>query len=214
MADEFVTVCDKWGVSGDYHEFAFGPARDKAGQLLHHAQRRLRRRPPGEGRRGAAGASRSRPKGKLEPFAYGLRSPNGINFSPDGDLFYCDNQGEWVATNKMHHLKPGQVLRPPGRAAVGQGFAVRGQGAGQGRQRHALRRHQLGSGTTGRTWRGPSRFTRTSTRRASGSPTAAWASPRASRSGTRPAASSARSPGSASSATRPSRASCAWRWRR
>ena len=41
-----------------------------------------------------------------------------------------------------------------------------------------------------------------STRRASGSPTAGWASPPASRSGTRPAASSARSPASASSATR------------
>src|SRR5262249_45119144 len=23
VADEFTTVCDKWGVSGDYHEFAF-----------------------------------------------------------------------------------------------------------------------------------------------------------------------------------------------
>ncbi len=27
---------------------------------------------------------------------------------PDGELFYCDNQGEWVATNKMHHLKKGK----------------------------------------------------------------------------------------------------------
>jgi hypothetical protein len=31
-----------------------------------------------------------------------------VNFSPEGELFYCDNQGEWVATNKMHHLKPGR----------------------------------------------------------------------------------------------------------
>jgi hypothetical protein len=43
----------------------------------------------------------------MEPWAYGLRSPNGVNFNPAGDLFYCDNQGEWVATNKMHHLKKG-----------------------------------------------------------------------------------------------------------
>src|SRR5262249_46884960 len=27
--DEFTTVCDKYGVSGDYHEFAFGGVRDK-----------------------------------------------------------------------------------------------------------------------------------------------------------------------------------------
>ena len=30
IADEFTTVCDKWGVSGDYHEFAFGPTGDRA----------------------------------------------------------------------------------------------------------------------------------------------------------------------------------------
>ena len=43
----------------------------------------------------------------MEPWAFGLRSPNGINFSPDGELFYADNQGEWVATNKLHHVREG-----------------------------------------------------------------------------------------------------------
>ena len=106
-ATEFTTVCDKWGVSGDYHEFAFGPARDKEGNFYitlnvgfgggHQAKAAWR-----------GWCVKVTPEGKMEPFAYGLRSPNGINFSPDGDLFYCDNQGEWVATNKMHHLKPGR----------------------------------------------------------------------------------------------------------
>jgi hypothetical protein len=41
------------------------------------------------------------------PFATGLRSPNGVRASPEGDVFYCDNQGEWVATNKMHHVREG-----------------------------------------------------------------------------------------------------------
>jgi hypothetical protein len=44
----------------------------------------------------------------MKPFATGLRSPNGINFSPEGELFYADNQGEWVATNKLHHLNKGE----------------------------------------------------------------------------------------------------------
>lgn len=106
-ADEFVTVCDKWGVSGDYHEFAFGPARDKDGNFFVTLNV------------GFGGGHQSKapwrgwcvqitPKGDLIPFAYGLRSPNGVNFSPDGDLFYCDNQGEWVATNKMHHIRRGE----------------------------------------------------------------------------------------------------------
>jgi hypothetical protein len=107
VADEFATICDKWGVSGDYHEFAFGPARDKVGNFFitlnvgfgggHQAKAPWR-----------GWCIKVSPNGKLEPFAYGLRSPNGVNFSPEGDLFYCDNQGEWVATNKMHHLKPGK----------------------------------------------------------------------------------------------------------
>ncbi len=106
-ADEFVTVCDKWGVSGDYHEFAFGPARDKDGNFFitlnvgfgggHQAKAPWR-----------GWCMKVSPDGKMEPWAYGLRSPNGVNFSPEGDLFYCDNQGEWVATNKMHHIKQGK----------------------------------------------------------------------------------------------------------
>ncbi|MDB5306420.1 MAG: hypothetical protein JWO38_622 [Gemmataceae bacterium] len=107
VADEFVTVCDKWGVSGDYHEFAFGPARDRDGNFFitlnvgfgggHQAKAPWR-----------GWCVKVSPDGKMEPWAYGLRSPNGINFAPDGELFYCDNQGEWAATNKMHHLKRGK----------------------------------------------------------------------------------------------------------
>ena len=106
-ADAFATVCDKWGVSGDYHEFAFGPARDKDGNFFitlnvgfgggHQAKSPWR-----------GWCVKVTPKGDMEPWAYGLRSPNGINFAPDGELFYCDNQGEWVATNKMNHLKKGK----------------------------------------------------------------------------------------------------------
>jgi hypothetical protein len=106
VADEYQTFCDKWGVSGDYHEFAFGPARDKQGNFFVTLNV------------GFGGGHQSKspwrgwcvkitPKGELHPYAVGLRSPNGINFSPEGDLFYTDNQGEWVATNKLHHIQEG-----------------------------------------------------------------------------------------------------------
>jgi hypothetical protein len=105
-ADKYQTVCDKWGVSGDYHEFAFGPARDDKGNFFitlnvgfgggHQAKAPWR-----------GWCVKVTPDGKMEPFAYGLRSPNGVNFSPEGDLFYCDNQGEWVVSNKMCHIKKG-----------------------------------------------------------------------------------------------------------
>jgi hypothetical protein len=108
-ADQYETFCDQWGVSGDYHEYAFGPARDpKTGDFFVTLNV------------GFGGGHQSKApwrgwvvrvdgkSGEMEPWAYGVRSPNGINFSPDGDLFYTDNQGEWVATNKMHHVKKGK----------------------------------------------------------------------------------------------------------
>ncbi|MFL5240928.1 MAG: hypothetical protein ACJ8FY_02370 [Gemmataceae bacterium] len=112
VADDYVTVCDAFGVSGDYHEFAFGPARDKEGNFFLTLNV------------GFGGGHQSRApwrgwcvkitrKGELIPYATGLRSPNGINFSPEGDLFYVDNQGEWVATCKMHHVKPGEYYGHP-----------------------------------------------------------------------------------------------------
>jgi hypothetical protein len=108
-ADGFETFSDKWGVSGDYHEYAYGPARNpKTGDFFVSLNV------------GFGGGAQSKAPwrgwivridgktGELEPWAYGVRSPNGINFSPDGELFYTDNQGEWVATNKMNHVKQGK----------------------------------------------------------------------------------------------------------
>ncbi len=112
VADLYETVCDRWGVSGDYHEFAFGPARDKDGNFYVTLNV------------GFGGGHQSKspwrgwcvkisPSGEMKPFAAGLRSPNGINFSPEGDLFYTDNQGEWVATNKLVHLQEGDYEGHP-----------------------------------------------------------------------------------------------------
>jgi hypothetical protein len=109
---EFVTICDKWGCSGDYHEFAFGLPRDKDGNFFITLNVGF----------GGGNASRSpyrgwcikvTPKGDMIPWACGLRSPNGARISPDGDLFYCDNQGEWVATCKMHQIKQGEWYGHP-----------------------------------------------------------------------------------------------------
>ena len=37
-----------------------------------------------------------------------MRSPNGVNFSPDGRLYCTDNQGEWIATCKLQELRQGE----------------------------------------------------------------------------------------------------------
>jgi hypothetical protein len=106
-ADTFTTICDRWGVSGDYHEYAFGPAFDKKGDAFVTLNVGF-----GGGHQSKAAwrgwCVKVAPDGTLTPFAYGLRSPNSVAFSPDGDLFYADNQGEWVATNKLCHLEKGK----------------------------------------------------------------------------------------------------------
>lgn len=104
VADEFTTINDQFGCSGDYHEYLYGPARDKAGNFFvslnvgfgggHQAKVPYR-----------GFCLKISPDGKMTPWAYGLRSPNGINFSPDGKLYYTDNQGEWVASCKMHEIR-------------------------------------------------------------------------------------------------------------
>jgi hypothetical protein len=112
VADQYLTVCDKWGVSGDYHEFAFGPARDKQGNFYVTLNVGF-----GGGHQSKAPwrgwCVKITPKGELIPYATGLRSPNGINFSPEGELFYADNQGEWVATCALHHIRAGDYYGHP-----------------------------------------------------------------------------------------------------
>jgi hypothetical protein len=112
VADQYLPVCDKWGVSGDYHEFAYGPARDKQGNIYvtlnvgfaggHQAKAPWR-----------GWCVKITPRGELIPYATGMRSPNGLNFSPEGDLFYADNQGEWVASCKLHQVREGEYYGHP-----------------------------------------------------------------------------------------------------
>jgi hypothetical protein len=44
--------------------------------------------------------------GKLEKVAGGLRSPNGANIDPNGEMFVADNQGSWLPSSTFMHMKP------------------------------------------------------------------------------------------------------------
>jgi hypothetical protein len=45
------------------------------------------------------------PDGKYELIGSGLREPNGLAFGPGGELFATDNDGEWVPSNKLVHVR-------------------------------------------------------------------------------------------------------------
>jgi cytochrome c len=104
IIDEYRTICNSWGVTGDFHEFAFGlvykdgffyATLSMAMRLMAHEKQK-----PDRGR-----AIKIAMDGSYEWITYGLRTPNGIGIGPDNELFVTDNQGEWVPANKLIHLK-------------------------------------------------------------------------------------------------------------
>lgn len=110
-ADVFETICDQWGVSGDYHEYAFGSPFDKDGNLWvtlcltgsFSSQTNFR-----------GWAVRVTPEGKLIPTCSGVRSPGGIGFDAEGAAYYTDNQGPWHGACTVQPLIPGTFLGHPG----------------------------------------------------------------------------------------------------
>ena len=110
-ADLFETVCDKWGVSGDYHEYAFGSRFDKHGDLWvvlcltgsFNSKTDFR-----------GWALRIKPDGTMVPTCSGIRSPGGIGFDADGEVYYTDNQGPWHGACTLQHLIPGTFQGHPG----------------------------------------------------------------------------------------------------
>lgn len=149
VADRYETVFDGFGLSGNYHEFAFGPVRDKEGNLfiaLNLASNgapirreirgdfspigKLTREEMTDGvnwKNNAAKAGRmySRvpwrgwilklsPDGKqVEPYASGVRSPDGIGFDSKGRLLVTDNQGDWRPTSPLFSVHRGDFLGHP-----------------------------------------------------------------------------------------------------
>ncbi len=50
------------------------------------------------------------------PIAFGMRNPLGWCAGPDGEIFFTDNQGDWVAANKLCHVTEGKYFGWPNRA--------------------------------------------------------------------------------------------------
>ena len=110
-ADTFEVVSDDWGISGDYHEFAFGSRFDKKGDIWiclcltgsFTSDSKYR-----------GWCVRITPDGKMIPTCSGVRSPGGVGMNAEGDMFYTDNQGPWHGCDALKHLAPGKFLGHPG----------------------------------------------------------------------------------------------------
>ncbi len=109
-ADEFETVSAGWGISGDYHEYAFLSKFDKEGNLWVPLclTGSFTSDVPYRG-----WCVRVTPDGRMIPTVSGLRSPGGIGFNAAGDVFCTDNQGPWNGTCSLKHLKVGSFQGNP-----------------------------------------------------------------------------------------------------
>ena len=108
QADVFETVY-AWPLSGHYHEYSFGPkvAPDGSffvsGNVAFGDEEWWR----GESRVPWRGwIMRISPDGKMEPWATGMRSPAGLGMI-DGELFYTENQGDWMGSGGIWHVEKG-----------------------------------------------------------------------------------------------------------
>lgn len=110
-ADVFETVCDKWGVSGDYHEYAIGSRFDKNGDIWVTLclTGSFNSSVPFRG-----WCVRVKPDGTMVPTCSGIRSPGGVGFDSTGDAYYVDNQGPWHGACTLQHLVPGSFQGHPG----------------------------------------------------------------------------------------------------
>ncbi|WP_128545781.1 c-type cytochrome [Larkinella soli] len=112
---EILETVYAWPVSGHYHEYSFGPkiAPDGSffvsGNVAFGDEQWWR----GESRVPWRGwIFKITPAGQLEPWATGVRSPCGLGMI-DGELFYTDNQGDWMGSGGVWHVKKGAFMGHP-----------------------------------------------------------------------------------------------------
>ena len=105
-ADYYQNIAN-WELAGNYHEYSYGPVFDKEDNMY------LTFNVAWVGF-GEAKLSKWRgwmvkvsPDGTLSPVASGLRSPAGVMMNSSGDIFYTENQGDWVGSGRITHLEKG-----------------------------------------------------------------------------------------------------------
>ncbi|MES2647289.1 MAG: c-type cytochrome [Bacteroidota bacterium] len=113
-ADQFETVY-AWPLSGHYHEYSFGPLLMPDGSFMVSANvafgdeqwYRGESRVPWRG-----WMMQIKENGTMDPYATGFRSPCGLGMI-DGEVFYADNQGDWMGSGGVVHVKKGSFAGHP-----------------------------------------------------------------------------------------------------
>nr|WP_068891184.1 auracyanin family protein [Pedobacter panaciterrae] len=110
-ADEYKTMYS-WPLSGNYHEYAYGPMLDKEGNMV--VTLNLGWIGFGESMSKWHGwMLKFTPDFTMKPFATGFRSPAAFALNSSGDIFYAENQGDWVGSGSITHVEEGDFVGNP-----------------------------------------------------------------------------------------------------
>jgi len=111
IADIYKTIY-RWPLTGNYHEYSYGPKFLPDGDMIVTLNLSWI----------GYGASltdwrgwmlRITEEGEMTPIATGLRSPLGFGLNAEGDIFYTENQGDWIGSGWMTHLETGDFAGHP-----------------------------------------------------------------------------------------------------
>ncbi|MGX1025697.1 lectin [Streptomyces sp. SAI-097] len=107
VTDQYRRVAT-WPFGGNFHEFAFGLLYKEGFFYLNLSVSinygGATTDPQPAQNRGTT-IKVNKETGEVSYVAGGLRTPNGIGWGPEGDLFVTDNQGGWLPSSKLVHIK-------------------------------------------------------------------------------------------------------------
>lgn len=110
-ADKFETIAS-WPLSGNYHDYSYGPLFLPNGNMLVSLNLSWI----------GYGASLVKwrgwmleitEEGEVMPYATGFRSPSSFGLDAEGEVFYSDNQGDWVGSGRISHVEKGDFVGNP-----------------------------------------------------------------------------------------------------
>ncbi len=120
VADRYEDICTL-PLSGNYHEYAYGPAIDpKTGDM--YVSTNVGFFNP-EWWRGVAVVPwrgyvlKITQDGQITPIAAGVRSPCGIGMLNGNEVFYTENQGDWIGSGYITRVEKGDFHGQPGSLA-------------------------------------------------------------------------------------------------
>ncbi len=116
VVDHFRTVASGWALSTGWHEYTFGLAADRQKNLWVALNAGNFWTNPGYVNLGKWRGSVLRfscATDQIHEVATGCRVPNGIVCGPGGDIFFTDNQGDWIQSCKLAHVIPGRFYGHP-----------------------------------------------------------------------------------------------------